>query len=466
IPLNQSVQRLAHPNWEIAFQTGRVWRTSVDDDGLRYSLPFALVERNANCTHNGVMTWAVDGDGQASRVAYQIASETCAYLKFDMWGTLRSQFTLQEDVADPQLLASFRENRRRQLPVRPLAALTELGEGIDASRFAAVADMDPADTTVSGLVVDGQHYRSDCPTRHGPYPYCDEILLPSVSLAKSIFGGLALMRLEAIEPGAAKATVASLLPECAAAGWGSVTIENALDLATDRYLDTAVEADESLPEHVEFLYADTHREKIEFACRFFPKKAEPGKVWAYHSSDTYVAGAAMRALLERDRPEEHIDLYRELVVEPLWSPLELGAAIRSTRTTYDPSAHALIGWGLSFQPDDIARIGAWLQAGAPLPDSLSIDKELFDGAMQRNPNDRGLPAGAANVRYNNGFWGFDIAEFIGCDKPVWVPFMSGHGGISVVMFPNDTVFYHFTDGYVYRWREAAIESNKIRNMCL
>ncbi|MEQ8206606.1 MAG: serine hydrolase, partial [Woeseia sp.] len=297
------------------------------------------------------------------------------------------------------------------------------------------------------------------------YPFCAELLLPSFSTAKSIVAGLALMRLEAIEPGTAQTRVATLLPDCAKAGWQDITIENALDLATGRYLDTALEADESLPAHVAFLYAMTHREKIGFACGYFPRKADPGKVWAYHSSDTYVAGAAMRALLERDE-HARVDIYHQLLVEPLWNSLALSAAIRSTRTTYDDDAQPLFGWGLSYQSDDIARIGAWLQAGASLPGGVSIDPAMLEAAMQRNPDDRGLQAGSATTRYNNGFWGLNIAEFIGCENPVWVPFMSGHGGISVVLFPNNTVYYHFADGYVYRWREAAVESNKIRNMCL
>ncbi|MEQ8206688.1 MAG: hypothetical protein RIA65_10970, partial [Woeseia sp.] len=125
LPLDQSVQRLAHPAWEIAFQTGRVWQASQDVEELQYSLPFALVERNANCTHNGVLTWAVDASGHASRVAYQIASETCAYFKFDMWGTLQGQMTFDSDVTRPALVAAFRENQQRRLPVRTMESLAE-----------------------------------------------------------------------------------------------------------------------------------------------------------------------------------------------------------------------------------------------------------------------------------------------------------------------------------------------------
>ncbi|MGB4859714.1 MAG: hypothetical protein WBP11_10335, partial [Dokdonella sp.] len=32
-----------------------------------------------------------------------------------------------------------------------------------------------------------------------------------------------------------------------------------------------------------------------------------------------------------------------------------------------------------------------------------------------------------------------------CDKPTWIPFMSGFGGILVVMLPNGAVWYSAAD---------------------
>jgi hypothetical protein len=169
----------------------------------------------------------------------------------------------------------------------------------------------------------------------------------------------------------------------------------------------------------------------------------------------------MRALLEARR-ETQVDIYAELLAAPFWRPMRLSPVILSSRQTADNTAQALAGWGLSYLSDDIARIAVWLVQQTS-PDGL--DPHLYAGAMQRRPDDPGLAAGGPGFRYNNGFWAHDIAGYIGCADPVWVPFMSGYGGISVVLFPNDTVYYYFSDGYTQRWREAAVESNKIRNMC-
>ena len=94
-----------------------------------------------------------------------------------------------------------------------------------------------------------------------------------------------------------------------------------------------------------------------------------------------------------------------------------------------------------------------------------IDKSMLDAAMQRTASDRGLAAGGANFRYNNGFWAFDIASAIDCEKPVWVPFMSGFGGITVAMFPNGVVYYYFSDTYTHRWRTGIEAAETIESMC-
>ena len=56
--------------------------------------------------------------------------------------------------------------------------------GADITRFAL---HDPAEVTTYGFVFNGVNYSGGCPTRFGPYPYCDSFALPSYLLAKTIF---------------------------------------------------------------------------------------------------------------------------------------------------------------------------------------------------------------------------------------------------------------------------------------
>ena len=67
IPVDRARQAGGHPAWEWVLEAGQVWDEPGDNGWSRASLPFALVQRNANCTHNGLLTFLFKTDG--SRVA-------------------------------------------------------------------------------------------------------------------------------------------------------------------------------------------------------------------------------------------------------------------------------------------------------------------------------------------------------------------------------------------------------------
>lgn len=54
---------------------------------------------------------------------------------------------------------------------------------------------------------------------------------------------------------------------------------------------------------------------------------------------------------------------------------------------------------------------------------------------------------------------------IDCPRPVWVPFMSGYGGITVAMFPQGIVYYYFSDAYDFSWRSAILAADSISALC-
>src|SRR5262249_10783316 len=159
------------------------------------AVPFALEERNANCMHNGVLTFLFRGDGSVSNVLFEIGGETCFYFKFDMMGRALAKYTPgQVDGADA-VIAAYRREVSDRLPIKPAAALAAAFPGVSYERFASPAEVDPSALTLFGVVVNGINYVGGCDTRFGPYPYCDVMDLPSYSVSKSIFAGTALMRL-------------------------------------------------------------------------------------------------------------------------------------------------------------------------------------------------------------------------------------------------------------------------------
>jgi hypothetical protein len=57
------------------------------------------------------------------------------------------------------------------------------------------------------------------------------------------------------------------------------------------------------------------------------------------------------------------------------------------------------------------------------------------------------------------------AEFPQYRCNFWVPFMSGYGGISVLLLPNGATYYIFSDGNEFIWYAAVHEINKIAPVC-
>ena len=55
IPVTRGNINTTHPFWTTSLEPGKVWREASDNGLSRASLPFALLQRNSNCTHNGLL---------------------------------------------------------------------------------------------------------------------------------------------------------------------------------------------------------------------------------------------------------------------------------------------------------------------------------------------------------------------------------------------------------------------------
>jgi hypothetical protein len=467
VPVRRGAIPGSHAWWEVILEPGRVWNETGDHGLTRAAIPFSLQERNANCMHNGVLMFLFGSDGTVSRTAMQVTSETCLYLHVDLWALLQTRYRPGTPAQGAAAVRASRAERAARMPVRTLAQLQ-----IDHPRLevAALAIGAPDASTIHGLVVDGINYRSDCATRSGDYPYCDELDLPSYSLAKSVFAAAALMRLQLLQPGAPAQLISAHVPECATPAWKGVTFAQALDMATGNYDSDRFEADELDAKTAGLFLATTHRSKIAFACRAYPHRDAPGTRWVYHTSDTYLLGTALAHYLRSLPGHQHDDLYRDLVHAQIYAPLQLSGTTAVTRRSYDAVAQPFTGWGLTFKPDDIARLGLFygVDHGAPGGTPL-LDPEMLDQALQRDERARGLPVtGYADLRYQHGFWARNLRAVLECVHDTWVPFMSGFGGISVVLFPNGVVYYNFADDALpasFDWAAPAREVRKLGDYC-
>jgi hypothetical protein len=453
-----------HDWWEWVFAPGYVWNEAGNSKLSQAAIPFALKEKNEDCLHNGVMRFAFKDSGKISVVHFQIAAQTCSYLQFEMWGVFDAAYVQEEIPGRDAVIAAFRQEHSTRLEAQPIDALTERFSEANPTVFGPPSGTAVGADTLYGYIIDGTHYQGGCQTAHGDYPFCDEMALPSYSTAKSLVGGLALMRAEFLQSGAAGSYIADYVPECGAS-WDDVTIEHALDMTTGHYDSDEVMADENALFGGPFFLGLTHADKIRESCTLYPRREAPGTTWVYQTPAIYLAGAAIsRWLKEREGPAA--DMYQDLIVTPLWNPLSLGRSIHNTRRTLDDEAQPFSGYGLTFYRNDVAKIAQFLGADDGRIDGEDVlDRAYFDAVKGRITEDMGLVADYETMRYNNGFRIRDVSAAIGCDDPVWITNLSGHGGINIILMPNDTAFYRFGDDGVHRYIEAVIESHRIRPMC-
>jgi len=462
---DRAAERL--PAFEFILEPGRVWDEPGGGGYSRAALPFTLEERNENCMHHGVLTFLFRDDGSVSSVAYEIGSETCSYFQFDAWGYANARYLPGRIPNRSQVLARYRAEIAQRIPVRPIDALHDRYPTVDPTRFAFPSEVEPARMTVYGVVAGGIHYVSACETRFGRYPFCEVLDLPSYSVAKSVAAGLAVMRAALADPRIVTARIPDYVSACARAGtWNEVTLGDALDMTTGHFNSSVSMADEYASDVVPFFIAETHQAKIEFACAHYPRKEPSAKVWVYHTTDTYLLGAALSAI-HRARYGANADMFHDLLVAPIWTPLHLSPPVAITRRTYDAEAQPFMGYGLTLHRDDVAKLATFLnvERGA-IGGHAVISREMLDDALRREPSHPAFAAPTAEYAYKNGFWAWNAQSALGCRKETWVALMLGYGGIVIALYPNDVSSYYFSDGGAFKWLAGAVEANKMQSFCM
>ena len=468
-PVKRGLLTTTHADWYYILEPGRVWKETTDNGYSRVAIPFSLQENGANCTHNGVLSFLFKADGSISKVAYQIASETCQYFQFNMWGLATATYTPQTISGAAASITAYEAEVTARMPTKPIAQLaTDFpAAGITVANIGS--EQTASYMTVFGVAVDGTNYVGGCATRYGTYPYCDVLDLPSYSVSKSVAGAIGLMRLEQ-KYGGIQSTlkIKDQIAKCSGSQWSDVTLLNALDMATGNYTSSGYEVDEGSTAALNnFFLVDTYNAKATHSCAY-TRKVTPGTLWVYHTSDSFLLGTALNTTYKALAGSSK-DYYTDMLVEDLWKPLGMSPTTYTTARTIDTVAYPFTGYGLTFHHDDLVKVGEFLNKNnGAINGTAMLDSILYSEAMQKTAN-RGLDAGGVNAKYQHGFWAWNAASTETgaaiCASAKWIPYMSGFGGIGVVLLPNNMVYYFVSDNKEYGFKKALIELNKIRTLC-
>ncbi|WP_018983637.1 choice-of-anchor D domain-containing protein [Salinimonas chungwhensis] len=466
LPSERQVVNTGHTAWEWVLLPGRVWDEAGDNGYSRVALPFALQEINANCTHNGVMTFLFKDDGSVSDVAYQVAQETCEYFKYNLHGKVDADYTPGTVAERDAIISDYVQEYANRLPVKPLSALATDYPSAGISVTGIGSDQSASHLTAYGVLYNGTHYRGACQTRFGEYPYCDVMALPSYSTAKTVVAGLGVMRAEQRYGGSQQnIAISDYVTACSGSQWQDVTLLNALDMATGNYDASGDSVDEGAQKTVsDFFLVDTHADKISHSCGY-SRKAAPGTQFVYHTSDTYIVSRTLQQYHEQ-QAGSGADYFNDLLVSDIYKPLNLSPLSYQSKRTYDNELQVWGGYGLTLTGDDLAKLGKFMgQDNGKINGQTVLDASLLADALQQTSN-TGLNAGTAS-RYQHSVWAYDLSAStqVTCSTPTWLPYMSGFGGIGVVMLPNDMVYYYVSDNNEYGFTKTIRELEKISPVC-
>ena len=450
-PKNTKIIETNHLFWNIQFGVGSS-KLETSSSNTLITLPFSLIHKSANCIHNGIGVFSISNENQISNIIFEIASETCAYYKFDYVGLYSANFQFINTV--PDLSNNIGKN---------IISIENLYNRYNLTNksFLNSDYIDPSNVTIFGLIDSNNHYVSSCMTRLGNYPFCDQILLPSYSLAKSIAGTFSLSLLESQYGSISNLYVSDLVPECYGRKWKNVTLNNLSDMSTGQYFNSTHDFDESSVASSEVIFMfEEHKDKIKKACSAFPKKTKPGTRFVYHTSDTYILGLALNNYLKSNSNRK--DYFNDVLI-PFLESNNLSQTSQSVLATNDNIKQSYTGWGMFFLRSDLDRLSTIIHN---IKNNSSTQLTYLYDALNPNDNNSLLAIPSVNIYYNNGFWSrkFD-KDIFNCSEDVWIPFMSGFGGITFAFFPNGMSYYYFSDGYEFAWESAIFSSHSIKPFC-
>ncbi|WP_460311301.1 serine hydrolase [Aliiglaciecola aliphaticivorans] len=465
IPEKRHLLHSDNPNWDFFIGVGKFWGTPPEHQGSKISLPFAIVEKNENCVHNGVLVIELGLAGSSNQFYYQISSETCAYFKADFWGTGTAHYTENTSDSPGEIVTQYEAEKHARLPWVALDELAKKLPKIKIENLALPQRIALTDMSAYGVLYKDIHYVSSCPTRAGNYPFCEQLVLPSYSTAKSLFAGLAMFYLEKHYGNVFEQPVDRWIEQCSDSQWQGVTFGHLLDMTTGNFDSAQYGVDEASADKLSFFTAKTNEGRIAYACNHYVRKRSPGSTFVYHSSDTYLLGVGLNKFI-KSKLGENADIFTDILYKQIFLPLGLSQVSAKTRRTQGEAKQPYTGYGLFFNRHDLVKLSRYIQRQSTSTESASeLSKNYLLAGLQQAPNNRGATTDYPNIRYQHGFWGRKVDAKFKCKSESWIPFMSGYGGITLALLGNNNTYYYVSDSYQFNWTEALSELDKLNSVC-
>lgn len=447
-PVTRGQQHTDNPSWDVLLGPGMIWSNPTDNGSSRIALPFALVATTFNCAHNGSMTFLYDGE-TVSDIRYQISQETCHLFQFDAWGRAEAQWNPTPTVDVTEQQQHLLDELDALLPVADFDDLAVKHPDIDFAQLDTGLTL--SELTARGMVVDNTLYLDACRTRAGQYAFCNNMIMPSFSLAKTLYAGVGLAAMaEEFEEDPFSKTFGETLD--APGTWADVTVEHALDMATGHYLYNN-QNDWDVPG----FYTSLELQGRLNATFALPQQDKPGERVTYLTPYYQAIAAAMDVYLVEQGADitDSFDYFVDRVLIPAGVSADSHDSLRTWEDGGANNGTAFGGYGMWLTPQNIAKLGLFLQRGG---DGI-LDADAH-AEMMFATSDWGAPMNYYAYRYNNGMWAWPVD---GCEK--MSPILFGVSGITVHLPPNGHVYFAFNDRQEYTVTNVLSVSAQMASMC-
>lgn len=437
-------------SWRIILSPGCIWSESGDRGYSRASFPFTLVGNNWAQVHNGIATFLFDHK-RVSALRFQITQESVPGRQFDAWGQAGMSYWPSPPLELKTLTQRYKDELAGRTPIRPWS---DLEKTYDAKMLDRIDDTsNRKNITLSGLIIDDVVFARKCRTRYGEYPYCDQMRHGVYSVSKSLGALVAMLRLaQKYGDDVFDYKITDFVPiDANHNGWNKVTFGDALNMATgigdlepnrvSSYVDV-----EMTPLANTIGTARTTNEKLHAIASFGNYPWDPGEVFRYRSSDTFVLAVAMdRFLKSKEGPMASLWI---LMSKEVFEPLGIyHLPFLHTREPEGESSIPLLGYGMIPTLDEVAKLVKLLRHGGQHQGEQILSATKLAEAL--GPSMKiGLPPGwpleHGEVTYHMSFWQHPYRAQSG--RFFRYPAMSGHGGNYVLIMPNGITAFRFADG--------------------
>lgn len=446
-------ERMAVRYWDIVVGAGQVWREDADDGWNRGSFPLHLINRYVGAARNCVATFVYTEDS-ISNVHIQCSQET-AVLSAQRVGDLRTvvpaAYSPKTFSNAAEFVADFDE---RELARIPTAALTEIDRD---GRIAEHFDRNiwtSASTSHGAVYMDGTLYINPPRTRHGIYPYLDEMRHGVFSVTKSMAGALSMFYFaERYDESIFDELIADYVPAFAGrADWQGVTFSDALNMVTG----TSANEGELLYEPLTI--AEDSETAINNIAGFQTSPVPPGEVFNYATTNTFVLSYALENYVQSiEGPDVHYwDLVHENVLVPIGAK-DFGLIF--TRDADPSDAVPVLGMGAYPTLDNAAKIARLIFDEGKHGGVQLLNRNKIREALGRTEWDGYDAWRGSGLSYSHSFWSDYVLVGL---RRVKVHFMEGLGDNRIIFFPSGLISFQFTDEFDEEFNQLVRAVERVR----